>query len=311
MLENRIIGVHEGIRTGELFICLGGLHGNEPAGVKAIEAVFKMLEQKKMTNKNFVFKGKMLGIGGNMAALALGVRQIDEDLNRIFTPDIIENTRSNKLKMTSEKKELLEILDIIYNEIKNYKPTKITVLDLHTTSAQGSVFAIPSRDPRSLDIALKLHAPVVRGIMEGLSGTVLHFFNYDNLGIDTLMVCFEAGQHADPLSEHRSIAAIIACMRGIGCIEPDAMQNNYETILQSYTKNLPHLSDLLYVHRIAPEDHFKMRPNYTNFQAVKKGEPLADDKNGSVFCPEDCYLLMPLYQPKGSDGFFLIKAASH
>ena len=56
-----------------------------------------------------------------------------------------------------------------------------------------------------------------------------------------------------------------------------------------------------------PNDSFKMRPNYQNFQPIKKGETLATDKNGSIQSPEDCLILMPLYQPQGSDGFFLVK----
>jgi succinylglutamate desuccinylase len=50
-----------------------------------------------------------------------------------------------------------------------------------------------------------------------------------------------------------------------------------------------------------------MREGYKNFQAIKAGEVLADDKNGEIVAPEDCLLLMPLYQRQGTDGFFLVK----
>ena len=34
-----LIGTHAGERPGPLLVCVGGVHGNEPAGVRALEAV--------------------------------------------------------------------------------------------------------------------------------------------------------------------------------------------------------------------------------------------------------------------------------
>ena len=50
-----------------------------------------------------------------------------------------------------------------------------------------------------------------------------------------------------------------------------------------------------------------MNEGYLNFQEVKKGEHLANDKNGPIYASEDSLILMPLYQKKGEDGFFLVK----
>lgn len=50
-----------------------------------------------------------------------------------------------------------------------------------------------------------------------------------------------------------------------------------------------------------------MLPGYENFQLVKKGEVIAEDSNGPIVVKEDGLLLMPLYQNKGEDGFFIIK----
>ncbi len=53
-----------------MLICLGGIHGNEPAGVMAVDLILKMLEVEPITNPDFEFRGTIVGIRGNMQALA-------------------------------------------------------------------------------------------------------------------------------------------------------------------------------------------------------------------------------------------------
>jgi succinylglutamate desuccinylase len=58
---------------------------------------------------------------------------------------------------------------------------------------------------------------------------------------------------------------------------------------------------------IEPGDDFRMRPGYQNFQPVKKGEWLANDQDGKIVARCDGYILMPLYQSQGDDGFLIIQ----
>ena len=50
-----------------------------------------------------------------------------------------------------------------------------------------------------------------------------------------------------------------------------------------------------------------MNPGYSNFQKIKEGEVLAKDKHGEIVSHTDGMILMPLYQKKGEDGFFIIR----
>jgi len=50
-----------------------------------------------------------------------------------------------------------------------------------------------------------------------------------------------------------------------------------------------------------------MNPDYKNFQPISKGEILASDNDLNVSAPDDGLILMPLYQKRGDDGFFLIR----
>jgi succinylglutamate desuccinylase len=308
MALERVIGQYTGEEKGPLLIVLGGMHGNEPAGVKAIDLMFKMLEVEPITNLEFKFHGRIIGIRGNLRALETGERFIVKDLNRQWIPENIERIKNGPIEdLDSEDLEMKEILELIEHQISSYKPEKIVLLDLHTTTAFGGIFTICTDDPESVRIAIELHAPVIKGMLKGIEGTTLHYFNSENFQQDTVAVCFESGQHDEDLSVNRAIAALTNCMRTIGCVKAEYVENRHDTLLIEYSKGLPQIAQLIAVKRTTPEDDFKMMPNYDNFQKVKKGELLAKDKKGKIYAPEDGLILMPLYQKQGDDGFFLIK----
>ncbi|MBK8705758.1 MAG: hypothetical protein IPN33_20820 [Saprospiraceae bacterium] len=70
---------------------------------------------------------------------------------------------------------------------------------------------------------------------------------------------------------------------------------------------MPKVAELVTSHRVHPGDQFQMRPGYANFQPVQRGELLAHDAGGPITAISDGLILMPLYQPQGSDGFFIVK----
>ncbi|MBK6930548.1 MAG: succinylglutamate desuccinylase/aspartoacylase family protein [Saprospirales bacterium] len=310
---NRIIGTYTGSEPGALVVVFGAVHGNEPAGVLALQELFRMLEKEPTVNPGFTFRGKLIGLIGNRQAFATGSRYIDRDLNRLWTAVHIRRIQQTpSTERQAEDRELAELLELIHNEIQNNRPEALILLDLHTTSADGGIFCIPSDDKSSLRLAKELHAPVILGMLEGLEGTLLHHAagNHFQIGGYPCYSCgaaFEAGQHDDPLSVSRSIAAVVNCLRAAGCIQPEDVDSRHESILKAFSDPLPKVTHLRHVHRIRPGDAFYMRPGYFNFQPIQKGEHLADDTTGPVLAPEDGLILMPLYQPQGSDGFFVVR----
>lgn len=290
-------------------ICFGGMHGNEQAGVRALEQVFKMLEAEPITNPSFQFKGRLLGLHGNLRALRYGLRFHAKDLNRHWEQahiDLIMGADADSLD--EEDHELREILHTIHQEIEDYQPDRMVVLDLHTTSAFGGIFAIVNEDPESLKIARELHAPVVKGMMKGLKGTTLHYFTDENFGVQTVAVSFEAGQHDEPLSVDRSVACIINCLRTLGCVRPSDVENRHDQLLIDFSKDLPKVTELIGAYRIKDQSSFQLLPGLENFQRVSKGELLGYEMGAPILATEDCLLLMPRYQSQGTDGFFMIRA---
>lgn len=313
---DRIIGRFGDGRNGALVLVFGAVHGNEHAGVKALEEVFRLLNSQYEDNPGFVFNGNVVGILGNLQAYEAHLRFIDKDLNRQWTTDNIHRIRqANRHELHGEDLEMIELLEAVHAEIEEQKPETLVMLDLHTTSADGGVFCIPTDDASSLRLAKDLHAPVILDLFEGITGTLLRYatdghFEMAGFPKKTIGAAFEAGQHDDPQSVSRSVSAVMNCLRATGCIRPDALMSRSDAVLDQYSARLPKVTRLRHVHHIRPGDAFLMRPGYLNFQAVRKGEHLADDVTGPVLSPEDGLILMPLYQAKGSDGFFIVEPYS-
>ena len=304
----RVIGRYTGTQRGPLLIAIGGVHGNEPAGVLALEEMFDMLLVEPRQNPQFRFSGRLLGLRGNLRAMREGKRFIHKDLNRQWTRENIARIRASAPEQRdAEDWELLELTDLIEAEVADYQPDKLVLLDFHTTTAYGGIFSIATNDPESLRIAVELHAPVVTGLLDGIRGTSLHYFCQDNFAPETVAVCFESGQHQEPLSVKRAIAALTNCMRSIGCVRAQDVENRHDKLLIEYSTGLPKVAELIRIHSIQPEDEFEMVPGFKNFQAIHAGQLLAHDRHGPIHAPQDGLILMPLYQPQGEDGFFLIK----
>lgn len=309
MKRARLIGRFTGEQRGPLLLAVGGLHGNEPAGVRALELVLRLLRREREVNPRFFFRGRLTALCGNLQALQKGVRFVRQDINRMMTPEKIAEVKARSPEgLQDEERELRGFIEAAEAEIKDYHPDRLIVLDLHSTSAEGGIFSIATDEPVSLRLAVELHAPVITGMLRGIRGSTLHYFSHENFPMDTVAVAFESGQHDDRLSVNRSVAAVINCLRTAGCVRPIDIKNRYDKLLIDYSRNLPRVAELIAVHNIRPGDDFRMTACLPNFHPVKKGEQLAEDRHGPICAPADGHILMPLYQTRGEEGFFLVRA---
>ena len=69
------------------------MHGNEPAGVQALNRLFQMLEDEPSRNPDFVFSGRLVGLVGNMQAFERQTRFLKKDLNRQLTTENLKKAR--------------------------------------------------------------------------------------------------------------------------------------------------------------------------------------------------------------------------
>ncbi len=299
--DKRIIGSIEGDPDGPTVVVLGGMHGNEWAGVEAISNVVRTLDGVQPP-----INGQLLALRANISALEQNVRYIDEDMNRIWFPSVLDhvrNTPGDQLK-SSERIELKSLL-MILDDIKQNSNGPVILADVHTFSADGWMFTITSSEPKQRKLLSNLHVPMVFGIEESLRGTALGYYQKQGL----ISFGLEGGQHKHQLTEYNTTASLMLLLQAVGCIEEQYVDEikEYQKHLQSHTQYLPVETQLVYQHIIEPGDNFQMRPGYENFQPIKKGEWLASDQHGKIVARCDGYILMPLYQNQGNDGFFIIR----
>ena len=302
---SRIIGRIEGRLPGPTIVAFGGMHGNEPAGVEALE---KVIEALKPTHSHF--RGRFLALRGNLAALERGVRFIDEDMNRIWFPAIIKKIRETPMAEleSSERRELKKILPVLDTFLSASSADTTVIADLHSFSAEGEMFAITAHKEEAINFFCHLPVPLVFGVEKILLGAALRY--YQDKGHISLAI--EGGQHQNPLTVQNNTAAMLTLLEETGCMDSTANSGReeyeeYKEHLKDQNRQLPPQVDLVYRHRVAEEDHFAMRPGFKNFQPIKKGKWLADDRDGRIIAQYDGYVLMPLYQPQGSDGFFIVQ----
>lgn len=304
--SERIIGHYRGAEAGPLVVAIGGIHGNEPAGVRALERLFDLLEEEPRLNPGFHFRGELLALRGNVAALREGSRFIDVDMNRIWKA----RPAGKQEFKHSEDRELHELLAAIETGLEESPLSEIVLLDLHTTTATGGIFAVTGDDAPSLLLAAEMLVPVIKGMTSGLQGTTLNYFRGGHFGSRNVRaVTFESGQHNDPAAVDLALAATINLLRALGCVRKEDVSTYHDELLREAAGHLPRLTELVYVHHIPVNgrDGFRMEPGFQNFQPVRKGTMLAQDPSGPIYAPADGYLLMPLYQELGEEGFFLLR----
>jgi len=295
----RILG-EQGPTSGPLLVVLASVHGNEPAGYHAARRVLARLAQDEIP-----LSGRLLCLVGNRAALAAGVRYRDADLNRLWTPAVVARLRSGgSLAAASadeeEARELLTILDA------QPRTSRRTVLDLHTTSGDSLPFAVLADSLPNRRLARALEVPVILGLEEQLDGTLLSVLEADGW----ITSGCEGGRHEDPASIDHCEAAIWLAMEAAGVLEADVGRVPLEAArarLRAARRGVPRVFEVRYRHAISPADRFLMNPGWASFRTVAANQALGVDRDGPVLAPEQGRLLMPLYQPTGSDGFFLMR----
>ena len=300
----RILGRRLGSAPGPTLICIGSLHGNEPAGTVAFQRVFRKLEERDLE-----LQGELLGLLGNRAAYQADQRFMVSDLNRYWLPHRIQASIAGELSESSvpEDLELHELRQEIAAAFERRRGT-IYFLDLHTTSGGGQPFAVMSDTLRNRSFAMEFPVPVIVGLEEELEGTLSEYVG--RLGAVTMG--FEGGQHEELSSVDLCEAAIWIALETSGVLpagsasEPDLGRR----MLARICRELPPVFEIRLRHPIVEGDGFQMEPGFKSFQKIHRGELLARDRNGEYRAQENGRILMPLYQKQGDDGYFEIRRFS-
>jgi len=297
----RVLGRVRGPRPGPTLLAIGGMHGNEPAGVLGLQGVVASLGRYREG-----LAGELVALSGNRGALGEGRRFLRADLNRIWTRERVRRLQENGggaelADEAAEQLELLRALQAVAAEARG----PLYVLDLHTTSATSGPWGTVEDTLRNREFAMNFPVPIVLGLEEQVDGTLLEFF----ARMGHVSLTFEGGRHDDPCAVERSADAVWIGLSAAGILggeEVPEVRRARERLARE-TREHPRVLEMRYRHGIGPDDGFRMRPGYVNLQPVRAGEVVGRDRRGEVQAPESGRLLMPLYQEQGEDGFFVVR----
>lgn len=301
----RIRWSKSGNEEGPVLILFVGIHGNEPAGIHAVDQIAEIL-----TDSDEI-KGSIYAITGNIEAVKLGVRFLDTDLNRLW--ERFDTNKDFSIQRSenrpAEYLESLEIKQTIDQIIKKHSDTasEFVFIDLHTTSSQSSAFILLNDTLHNRELARNFPVPQILGIEENIQGTLLSYIN--NLGYKA--IGFEAGAHQAEVSVIRTQAFLWLVLNRLGIYElSDEQIHRNEKLLQT-ENGVPDTYYEIIHHKFVNDPlKFEMIEGFQNFDKIEKDAPLAYEYRELIKAPKSGRIFMPLYQNEGDDGFLIIRQVS-
>ncbi len=296
---DRIIGAVKGNQPGPCLIFIGGIHGNEPAGVFALYQVIKSLKSQRTK-----ISGAVYALAGNLKALEQSKRFIREDLNRMWDEDKIKGLKNGAFDAShNDQVEQKELFDLI-SDIQKTENGPFYFFDLHTTSSRSIPFLTVNDTLLNRAFTRSYPVPKILGVEEFLEGPLLSYLNEKGF----VSFGFESGQH-DTLEAIENHVAFIY----LSLFFTASLKNNLISLDLFYSK-LEAASafktsffEIYHRHEIKIDDTFIMIPGYSNFQAIRKGDVLAISNKCDIKASRSSLMFMPLYQDQGDDGFFFIR----
>ncbi len=295
----------EGNKDGVNLVFIGGMHGNEPSGIMALQEF-----EAAYRSNPFAIDGSIFAFTGNRKALERNVRFIDEDLNRIWQKNHVDLVMSGEIpeeSQTAEDKELFELWSEI-QALMDERSGRFIFIDLHTTSVETVPFITMSDTLMNRAFAQHVPVPVVIGIEEFLNEPLLSFVN--ELGC--VSFAFEAGQHEakSSVENHIHLVWTSIFLAGLSNSKSTLSLEEHKRALFKNAEKNHQIYEIRSRQGIDTYDRFKMNPGFKNFSPIDEGTPLAYLNNEKLHAEEDGFIFMPLYQKQGSDGYFTIRPFS-
>lgn len=293
----RELGSWDSGRPGPTLLVLAGIHGNEPAGVLAVQRVLGRLQEEELP-----IAGRLLALAGNLKALGRRVRYLQRDLNRQWLPAAVDGLLAQSPaedgEEDGEQRELLQR----FESARATASGPVVFVDLHTSSALGPPFVCLADTIANRRVALATGVPLILGIEETIDGASLEWWS--QRGVVNFAV--EGGQHDAPATVGNLEAVLWLLLEHLGLLRRGQVDTApFRAHLADRTAGLPAAVEIVARHAITPADAFLMADGFVNFQRIEKGELLATDRHGEIRAPRPGRVLLPLYQRQGDDGFFL------
>ncbi len=198
------VWTYRAAEPGPAAAVVGGVHGNERAGILAVERLKSRFDDGGLVPK----RGSVILALGNPPAIAAGVRAEGEDLNRCFTAAVLGG--AGEAYAHRRARELATAFrDVRFG------------IDVHGTNTPSRPFLVIQGHPRTQDgpFLERLSADLVlrdpRMVFAGEPATLDELFSRDG----GLGICYETGAADDVSSVDRVTEEIVAVLETGGWLE--------------------------------------------------------------------------------------------
>ncbi|MCC7065676.1 MAG: succinylglutamate desuccinylase/aspartoacylase family protein [Planctomycetes bacterium] len=287
-------------RPGPTLLVLAGIHGNEPAGVLAVQRVLGQLQEMELP-----LAGRIVAIAGNLAALREQRRFLARDLNRGWGAEsLAAMLAKEEAACSSEDLEQRELLTV-FTELMSTAGGPVVFVDLHTSSADGPPFLCLADTTDNRRLGLATGVPIILGIEETIDGASLEWWAQHGV----MAMAVEGGRHEHPATVGNHEAVLWLVLQHLGMLRSAHVDvARHREHVQKAVAGAPPIVEITKRHAITKADAFVMAPGFVNFAPVPKGGLLARDRTGEIRAAAASYVLLPLYQALGDDGFFLARS---
>lgn len=262
---NSIIKKESG-NKGKTLAIFCGVHGNEKAGVFAVEKALKDIEIKK---------GAVYFVFANPKAIEQNKRFIEKNLNRCFLDEQKGNSHEEKRAV-----ELMKILD-----------HSDALLDIHASNnPETTPFAITDN---GLDVVKNMDFKIVATGFDNIEpgATDAYMKNRNKIGI-----CLECG-YSGKSDENTDLAynSIIQFLEYFDIIDKILPKSNIKQKVLHVDK----------VQKVTSEN-FKLTKRFADFQTIEKGLVIAKDESREYIADKERVILFGTPgKPVGAEAYIL------
>src|SRR5262245_9278287 len=169
----RELGTRDCGVAGPTLVVLAGIHGNEPAGVLAVQRVLGRLQEQDLA-----LRGRIVALCGNLGALRRGVRYQHRDLNRQWLPEAVAALQLRDPAQGSEEDVEQRELVAAFERAEQSARGPVVFVDLHSSSADGPPFVCFADTIDNRRTALCTGVPGILGIEETIDGASLEWWSH-------------------------------------------------------------------------------------------------------------------------------------
>lgn len=275
----------QGPNPGPTTVILGGVHGHEIMALQAVREVADELHSE--LGYEGIHAGRVLFLEAHQEAVRLGVRFVDQNLNRQFTKEALAGELDPKVREQKIARSL----------VRHFNRADY-LLDLHTSDEATPPFLICQYTGIMAGLIKAILPDEARYVLSGLDGrhpgsTDGYMYHKGKIG-----VCLECGSNKDSNSTKVGKTAIYRALHHLGHIRDPKVETN--------TTRKPILLEASFIHKT--EHYFDPRVSRDEFTWVTEGTFMGWDGDQEVIAPSDGYVIwVDLCNSAGEEAFVLAR----